>query len=107
MGISWGGRGGYKTENHWGSVDIFWKCTLLWGILTLKELKECCCDVDLFVSYVGGLSTVVKTDYFSNFATTLISFVYDFEVFDNYMFATKQVSTLQILNCSRPLFYLL
>ena len=65
-------------------MDIFWKCTVLWGISE---------RILLFVSYVGGLSTVVKTDYFSNFATTLISNVYDFKVFDNYMFATKRVST--------------
>lgn len=42
----------------------------------------------------GGLSNVVKTDYFSNFATTIISRVNDFEVIDNYMFATNSVCTL-------------
>ena len=70
-------------------MDIFWKCTVFWGISERILLWS----VKLFVSYVGGLSTVVKTDYFSNFATTLISNVYDFKVFDNYMFATKRVST--------------
>lgn len=42
----------------------------------------------------GGLSNVVKTDYFSNFATTIISRVNDFEVIENYMFATNSVCTL-------------
>lgn len=42
----------------------------------------------------GGLSNVVKTDYFSNFATTIISRVNDFEVIDNYMFSTNSVCTL-------------
>ena len=37
---------------------------------------------------------MVKTDYFSHVVSTLISGVYDFEVIDNYMFATKSVSTL-------------
>ena len=32
---------------------------------------------------------MVKTDYFSNFASMVITHVDDFEVFDNYMFATK------------------
>ena len=43
------------------------------------------------LSSSGGLSNVVKTDYFSNFATTIISRVNDFEVIDNYMFATNSV----------------
>lgn len=36
---------------------------------------------------------MVKTDYFSNFASILLKHVNDFEVFDNYMFATNAVST--------------
>ena len=49
-----------------------------------------------FVSSPGGLSNVVKTDYFSNFATTIITRVNDFEVLDNYMFATKPVSGVKL-----------
>ena len=45
-----------------------------------------------FVSSPGGHSNVVKSDYFSNFATTIITGVNDFNVIDNYMFATKPVS---------------
>ncbi|KAJ7384238.1 Sortilin- receptor [Desmophyllum pertusum] len=42
--------------------------------------------------YDGGQSNVVKTEYFSNFASKVISNVNDFEVFDNYMFATNHSS---------------
>ena len=35
---------------------------------------------------------MVKTDYFSSYATRVINGVYDFEVIDNYMFATVPVS---------------
>lgn len=37
---------------------------------------------------------MVKTEYFSHVVSLLISGVNDFEVIDNYMFATKSVSTL-------------
>ncbi|XP_078381129.1 uncharacterized protein LOC144663915 isoform X2 [Oculina patagonica] len=37
----------------------------------------------------GGYSNVVKTDYFSNFASILLKHVNEFEVFDNYMFDTN------------------
>ena len=39
---------------------------------------------------------MVKTDYFSHFSALLITHVEDFEVIDNYMFAT-QVNTVSIL----------
>ena len=40
---------------------------------------------------------MVKTDYFSSYATRVISGVYDFEVIDNYMFATVRVSMVHVL----------
>ena len=36
---------------------------------------------------------MVKTDYFSSFASIMLRHVNDFEVFDNYMFATNAVSS--------------
>ena len=39
---------------------------------------------------------MVKTDYFSHFSALLKTHVEDFEVIDNYMFAT-QVNTVSIL----------
>ena len=50
------------------------------------------CNVCFSSLSSGGLSNVVKTDYFSSFATTLIRRVKDFSVRDNYMFAVKPVS---------------
>ncbi|KAJ7384303.1 Sortilin- receptor [Desmophyllum pertusum] len=41
---------------------------------------------------MAGQSNVVKTDYFSNFASKVISGVNDYEVIDNYMFATNSSS---------------
>ncbi|EDO26949.1 predicted protein, partial [Nematostella vectensis] len=41
---------------------------------------------------LGGKSIVVKTDYFSNSAVSLVSGVNDFEVVDNFMFASKTTS---------------
>lgn len=43
----------------------------------------------------GGRSNVVKTDYFSSIAVVLFKNVIDFEVLDNYMFATNYVSASQ------------
>ena len=47
------------------------------------------------IYFSGGDSNVVKTDYFSSIAAVLFKNVIDFEVVDNYMFATNYVSVLQ------------
>lgn len=47
------------------------------------------------ICFSGGDSNVVKTDYFSSIAIVLFKNVIDFEVLDNYMFATNYVSALQ------------
>jgi len=51
---------------------------------------------------------VVKTDYFSSIAVVLFKNVIDFEVLDNYMFATNYVSASQYVatrqNKSKPFF---
>ena len=44
------------------------------------------------IYFSGGHSNVVKTDYFSSVAVALFKNVIDFEVLDNYMFATNYVS---------------
>lgn len=48
-----------------------------------------------FFYFSGGDSNVVKTDYFSSIASVLFKNVIDFEVVDNYMFATNYVSASQ------------
>ena len=47
------------------------------------------------IYFSGGDSNVVKTDYFSSIAVVLFKNVIDFEVVDNYMFATNHVSAAQ------------
>ena len=51
---------------------------------------------------------MVKTDYFSSIAVVLFKNVIDFEVLDNYMFATNYVSASQYVakrwNKSKPFF---
>ena len=92
------GNGGVIFNLH-ALVSIQYKTTLNSYSLYMSLIS---CFVGKFMYFVmliqsfhslpGGLSNVVKTDYFSNFATTIITRVNDFEVFDNYMFATKPVS---------------
>jgi len=61
--------------------------SFFWGTPPLDNANTLYIEVSEEVS--GGRSNVVKTDYFSHVVSTLISGVNDFEVIDNYMFATK------------------
>ncbi|EDO45218.1 predicted protein [Nematostella vectensis] len=63
--------------------------SFFWGIPPLDDANT------LYVErqeLLGGKSIVVKTDYFSNSAVSLVSGVNDFEVVDNFMFASKTTS---------------
>ena len=49
---------------------------------------------------LGGLSNIIKTDYFSNFgAKVLDEGVHEFNMIDNYMFAVVPVSRIHCLSC--------
>ncbi|KAJ7384249.1 Sortilin- receptor [Desmophyllum pertusum] len=60
-----------------------------WGIPPLDNANTLYIERE---EITGGQSNVVKTDYFSNFASKVISGVNDYEVIDNYMFATNSSS---------------